>query len=181
MNEVTLETECPAVLIPAGDEVVLPAGAQFDIMQAMGGSVTLRGPDGLFRVAPEHFGALGADFADSLKDEDSGADDKPFSEELVWARLRECFDPEIPLNIVDLGLVYDLHATELEGGQYAVAVKMTLTAVGCGMGPTIASDAQAKIESLSSVASAEVEIVWDPQWTPHMISEEGRKVLGLDK
>jgi|TARA_B110000438_G_scaffold269415_1_gene285775 probable FeS assembly SUF system protein SufT len=180
MKEVIIETECPAVLIPAGDAVVLPAGAQFDIMQALGGSVTLRGEDGLFRVAPEHFDALGADFVASLKEETSETPEEAFSDDLVWTRLRECFDPEIPLNIVDLGLVYDMQATELENGQYTVAVKMTLTAVGCGMGPTIASDAQSKIESMSSVASAEVDIVWDPQWTPHMISDEGRKVLGLD-
>ena len=160
--------------------MVLPAGAQFDVMQALGGSVTLRGEDGLFRVAPEHFDALGAEFAATLREESAEVEEEAFSDELVWARLRECFDPEIPLNIVDLGLVYDMHATELDSGQYTVAVKMTLTAVGCGMGPTIASDAQSKVESLASVASAEVEIVWDPQWTPHMISDAGRKVLGLD-
>ena len=97
----------------------------------------------------------------------------------IWGVLRECYDPEIPINIVDLGLIYDLNISDVEGGKQ-VDVKMTLTAQGCGMGPHIASDAQNKILALPGVAGANVEIVWDPVWTPHMISPEGRKKLGLD-
>ena len=103
-----------------------------------------------------------------------------FSEEAVWSALRTCFDPEIPVNIVDLGLIYDL-AIEPDGaGRHGVEVKMTLTAPGCGMGPVIAADAKSKLEALPGVETATVEIVWDPIWNPRMISEAGRKQLGLE-
>lgn len=181
MNEVTLQTACPAVRIPAGDIVTLPAGMTFDVAQALGGSLTLRDDSGLYRVAAEDFGAFGEDFAATLSSaETAEADQGPFSEEAVWDALRQCFDPEIPLNIVDLGLIYDLRLDPVGEGAYDVAVKMTLTAPGCGMGPTIAEDARQKILSLGAVREAAVDIVWDPQWTAHMISEEGRKVLGLN-
>ena len=111
---------------------------------------------------------------------ETAVEDLPFSEDLVWDALRQCFDPEIPVNIVDLGLIYDLQIRQLENSRHHLDIKMTLTATGCGMGPVIARDAQAKVEALPAVESANVEIVWDPQWTPHMISDEGRRILGLD-
>ena len=103
-----------------------------------------------------------------------------FSEQAVWNTLKTCFDPEIPVNIVDLGLIYDLAIERSAGGGHAVDVKMTLTAPGCGMGPVIAEDARQKIAALPTVERAAVHIVWDPQWTPQMISETGRKALGLE-
>ena len=99
--------------------------------------------------------------------------------EAVTEVLKTCFDPEIPVNIVDLGLVYDTIVEPIDGGGSRVAVKMTLTAPGCGMGPTIAADAQGKILQLGGVEEADVEVVWDPPWHQSMITEEGRKVLGL--
>ena len=135
----------------------------------------------MYRVALEQIDALGMDLREEVLHAVQSHDPEgPFSEELVWDALRQCFDPEIPVNIVDLGLIYDLQIQEAESGLYRVDVKMTLTATGCGMGPTIAADAQSKIEALSAVESATVDIVWDPQWTPHMISGEGRKILGLE-
>jgi metal-sulfur cluster biosynthetic enzyme len=101
-------------------------------------------------------------------------------EQTVWDTLKTCYDPEIPVNIVDLGLVYDLSIEPSHTGGSRVAVKMTLTAPGCGMGPTIASDAQQKLLSLPGVADAQVEIVWDPPWHPSKISPTGRAALGLD-
>ncbi len=103
-----------------------------------------------------------------------------FSEKAVWDAMRTCFDPEIPVNIVDLGLVYDLSIERTPSGANAVDVKMTLTAPGCGMGPVIAEDARRKIAGLPSVESARVHIVWDPVWNPRMISEEGRRALGIE-
>jgi probable FeS assembly SUF system protein SufT len=180
-NTIQLETTCRATRIPSGEEVELPAGNEFSVSQALGGSVTLKDGANLYRVAIEDLDALGEAFAASIRASESGqTSDAPFSEEAVWDALRQCFDPEIPINIVDLGLIYDLIINELEGGHFSIGVKMTLTATGCGMGPAIAADAKAKIENLPAVESAEVDIVWDPQWTPHMISDEGRKVLGLD-
>ncbi len=185
MEQVTLERECAGTLIPDGIEATLPAGSQVWIAQALGGAVTVRTDSGLYRIAPADLDALGSEVAGRLRatqripERGESTEDSSFSEEHVWEALRHCYDPEIPLNIVDLGLVYDLAMTEGGRGQQ-VAVKMTLTAQGCGMGPAIAADAKSKIESLPEVEHADVEIVWDPQWTPHMISAEGRKVLGLD-
>ncbi len=181
-REATLQRDCKATLIPAGDEVVLPGGTVLQISQSLGGSLTVRSKGGLFRIGKEDADALGAEIAESLeKESDVPIDESgPFREEMVWDALRTCFDPEIPINIVDLGLIYDLRAQGLENDRYKVSVKMTLTAQGCGMGPTIAADAKAKVETIPGVDEADVAIVWDPQWTPHMISEKGRKVLGLD-
>lgn len=180
-KEIVLVADCEVTRIPSGEPIKLLSGETYTISQALGGSVTLRDGGGLYRVGLEDVAALG----DELKDEIMAAatprdPEGPFSEELVWDALRQCFDPEIPVNIVDLGLIYDLQIQESESGLYRVDVKMTLTATGCGMGPTIAADAQSKIEALSAVESATVDIVWDPQWTPHMISGEGRKILGLE-
>lgn len=179
-KEITLVQDCRATRIPSGEEVVLPGGSEYFISQALGGSITLRGGSGLFRVAQDQAEALGPEAAEAFADANQvDQDSTEFSEERVWDAMRQCFDPEIPINIVDLGLIYSLSCTELDSGQYNVDVKMTLTATGCGMGPTIAADARDKIEQLPFIASANVEIVWDPQWTPHMISDEGRKILGL--
>ncbi len=185
MNQQELELirDCAVTLIPAGDEITLPAGSRVMVSQALGGSVTVRTEAGLFRVASEDLDALGEEFegfAAAASSSPSEGKDTVSDTEQIWDTLKTCYDPEIPVNIVDLGLIYDLKMTELEEGRSRVEIKMTLTAQGCGMGPVIADDARAKIESLPGVESAEVQIVWDPKWTPHMISAEGRQVLGLD-
>ena len=106
---------------------------------------------------------------------------KTLTREDVLEALRDVYDPEIPVNIVDLGLIYDMQISPPNAdGKHDVSVKMTLTAQGCGMGPVIADDAKDRIEALDSISSATVEIVWDPPWTPHMISEAGRQKLGLE-
>ncbi len=177
---VTLIRDCSATIIPAGDEVVLPEGGSFVVAQALGGSVTLRDATGMFRVGNENLDALGEDIKAAVDAEnESEESDVPFDQERVWGALRGCFDPEIPVNIVDLGLIYDLSIDEIEENSHRVEVKMTLTAQGCGMGPVIADDARTRIESLSGVESAQVDIVWDPPWNPRMISDEGKQVLGL--
>ena len=184
-QEFKLESDCPATLIPAGDAHTLEAGTVVTVTQALGGTLTVRTPLGLFHIQPQHAGALGEEAKTLFEEEhtpssSTEAPEGPFSIDHVWDRLKTCFDPEIPVNIVDLGLIYDLTAEEAASGKQAISVKMTLTAQGCGMGPTIAADAKAKIETLPSVESAQVDIVWDPTWTPHMMSETARKTLGLD-
>lgn len=180
-----LVRDCPATLIPAGDAVTLAKGSPVNINQALGGSVTVSAPHGMFRIACENFNALGAEAEQWLNNELSAggsADEElagPFSEDHIWAVLRNCFDPEIPVNIVDLGLIYDLSTEELDNGKHHVSVQMTLTAQGCGMGPVIAADAKDKIEGLPDVDFADVHIVWDPPWNPKMISEAGKMKLGL--
>ena len=172
-----LAQDCPATAIPAGDKVLLPAGAKVFITQTLGGNVTVRTDHGLFRIAREDTRLIAGYTA---KVETTGPVVGEFSEQAVWDSLKTCFDPEIPVNIVDLGLVYDLAVEKTPAGRHTVEVKMTLTAPGCGMGPVIAEDARQKIAALPTVESAKVHIVWDPQWTPQMISDHGRKVLGLE-
>jgi probable FeS assembly SUF system protein SufT len=171
-----LSKDTPATAIPSGDELTLPVGTEVFVTQTLGGTVTVRTNRGLYRIAREHTDAL-AGF--SLKTEQA-SEVAEFSERAVWDAMKSCFDPEIPVNIVDLGLVYDLSIEKTPQGGHAIEVKMTLTAPGCGMGPVIAEDAREKIAALPTVESAKVHIVWDPVWTPQMISPEGRKILGLE-
>ena len=175
--ETTLTKDTPATAIPAGDVLTLPAGSNVFIAQALGGNVTVRTDRGLYRIAAEHADAL-AGYVPAVEGVAAAPGD--FSEQAVWAALKTCFDPEIPVNIVDLGLVYDLAIEKVADGSHSVEAKMTLTAQGCGMGPTIAEDARQKIAALPTVSAAKVHIVWDPIWTPQMISPEGRKSLGLE-
>ena len=147
--------------------------------------MTIRTDSGLFRVAGKDWDALGAAAEAELNAAAAAAEaeqsDAPFSEEQVWEAMKGCYDPEIPVNIVDLGLIYDLGiAPPAEDGRHAISVKMTLTAQGCGMGPVIADDAKQRIEALAGVSGAQVDIVWDPPWTPHMISPAGKQKLGLE-
>ena len=176
-QEHTLAQDCPATVIPAGDKVTLKAGSQVFITQSLGGNVTVRTDNGLFRIARENTGAISGYKA---KDDAAAVATGEFSEAAIWEAMKGCFDPEIPVNIVDLGLVYDVAIEKTPAGTHTVEVKMTLTAPGCGMGPVIAEDARSKIAALPTVESAKVHIVWDPQWTPQMISDTGRKILGLE-
>ena len=178
-QDCALTKDCPATAIPAGDKVLLPAGAKVFITQTLGGNVTVRTDQGLFRIAKENANLI-AGYAPVAVSPSTGSGQTAFSELAVWEALKTCFDPEIPVNIVDLGLVYDLALEKTPAGGHTVEVKMTLTAPGCGMGPVIAEDARQKIAALPTVESAKVHIVWDPQWTPQMISDHGRKVLGLE-
>lgn len=177
--DTTLTQDTPATAIPSGEAFTLPAGASVYITQTLGGNVTVRTDRGLFRIATENTGALAgyAPVADRTSVAPTVGD---FNEAAVWAALKTCFDPEIPVNIVDLGLVYDLAIEATADGSHLVEAKMTLTAPGCGMGPVIAEDARQKIAALPTVSAAKVHIVWDPVWTPQMISPEGRKTLGLE-
>ena len=172
METVELTRDCEAVQIPGGDTITLGKGTGVDITQTLAGTYTVRAGMGLFRIGAQDADALGLEVATTA------GTDGPVTVESVHAMLKQCYDPEIPVNIVDLGLVYDTAVDEADDGT-KVTVKMTLTAQGCGMGPTIAADAQSKILSLEGVASADVEIVWDPPWNQSMISAEGRETLGM--
>jgi probable FeS assembly SUF system protein SufT len=180
MSQHTLSTDTPATLIPSGERTMLAAGTDVNITQTLGGNVTVRAKRGLFQIASEHVGAIAGYASDAATGATGEAEAAAFSEQAVWAALKTCFDPEIPVNIVDLGLVYDLSTEQTATGGHEVEVKMTLTAPGCGMGPVIAEDARQKIAALPQVESAKVHIVWDPVWTPKMISTDGRMALGLE-
>ncbi len=176
-EEIELQRDCEAIEIPAGHAIVIPKGTPAVITQALGGTYTLQVSGGLYRVDEKNAEALGKESrADTAA---APASAGPLEESLVWEQLKNVYDPEIPVNIVDLGLVYDLRVDSVAGGGSRVEVKMTLTAQGCGMGPSIAMDAQRRIESLPGVDEADVQVVWDPPWSPQMISPEGRAKLGM--
>jgi probable FeS assembly SUF system protein SufT len=183
-QEFTLRRTIPVTAIPSGEVMRLHEGSLVFVTQALGTSVTVRSEHGsLFRIGPKEVDALGIDPEEFARMSAATPVDAtaPFSEERVWDAMRSCFDPEIPVNIVDLGLVYDLSVEDHpEGGGRLVEVKMTLTAQGCGMGPVIADDARQRILALPGVREAKVHIVWDPVWNPRMISENGRKILGIE-
>ncbi len=173
-----LSREIPATAIPVGLSAKLPAGLAVYVMQSLGGNVTVRSKEGLFRVSAEHADAIIGYSPKPVEPVATGSGE--FSEQVVWAALKTCFDPEIPVNIVDLGLVYDLSVEKTPEGGHAVEVKMTLTAPGCGMGPVIAEDARQKVAALPTVCSAKVHIVWEPVWSPQLITPDGKKMLGLE-
>lgn len=176
-EQVELSRDCEAIQIPAGHPVTLPKGTVAIITQSLGGTYTLQVPSfgGLFRVNGRDADALGKE-ATTAPAAAGGAD----LEAQVWEQLKTCYDPEIPVNIVDLGLVYDMSVTPLPDGMNRVEVKMTLTAPGCGMGASIAHDARQKLLGLEGIEDADVELVWDPPWSPQMISPEGRQLLGME-
>jgi len=179
-KEFTLSRDTDAIQIPSGTKLMLPAGTQGVITQTLGGSYTIATPYGLSRIADKDLDALGLEKPQAT----NGAPKKtgeggPVDEKAVWEQLKQCYDPEIPVNIVDLGLVYDCRLIKKDDGATRVEVKMTLTAPGCGMGPAIAHDAQSKILSIDGVDEAEVQLVWDPPWNQNMISEVGRMKLGM--
>jgi probable FeS assembly SUF system protein SufT len=180
MKTIQLKRECDAVQIPSGVATRLPADSQVDITQTLGGTYTVHAPGGLYRIAAKDADALGLQVEGAIDSGKARVSEGPVDEKLVWETLKTCYDPEIPVNIVDLGLVYDMHVEPTPGGNSIVSVKMTLTAPGCGMGATIAGDAQQKLLYLPGVEEAVVEIVWDPPWHQSMITEQGRKVLGLE-
>ena len=175
--EIALKRDCEAIQIPAGLKTMLPAGTKVIITQSLGGSYTIACDYGLFRIADENADGLGLEPRSAQEKNQKNAAD--VDEEEVWEQLRTVYDPEIPVNIVDLGLVYDCQIITDQPSGTRVEVKMTLTAPGCGMGPAIAQDARSKILMIPGVDEAEVELVWDPPWNQHMISEVGKMKLGL--
>ncbi len=179
MEPVLIARDVEAVQIPAGIKTTLEKGIEAYITQSLGGTFTVQVPahGGLFRIAGKDADAIGKTPTDAGGAQAGGGSDL---ESMVWDQLKTCFDPEIPVNIVDLGLVYGMEVKDQPDGTRKVEVKMTLTAQGCGMGASIAYDAKNKLMTLPGVSEADVDLVWDPPWTPQMISPEGRERLGLD-
>jgi probable FeS assembly SUF system protein SufT len=174
----TLSREVVATQIPSGDKTPLAAGTRVTLSQTLGGTYTVSTDFGLFRIEGKDGDALGEAVVDNTVKAATlpgGAPDP----EAIWAQLRQVFDPEIPVNIVDLGLVYSMDVSGDTEAGYKVDVAMTLTAPGCGMGPAIADDAKTKILMVPGVATADVRITWEPAWNQSMISEEGKMKLGL--
>ncbi len=166
-----------AVMVPAGAEVTLKTGQAGYITQALGGSFTVYVDGNLFRIAGEDADALGKEVIKPIELPPNATDDHVL--EAVWNQLRTCYDPEIPINIVDLGLVYECSVKSDDDGTRTVDVKMTLTAPGCGMGDILVDDARDKIERIPTIKEARVELVFDPPWNQSMMSEAARLQTGM--
>lgn len=178
LNQVVeLKREVTAVQIPSGDVLTLQEGDRVYITQILGGSYTVATDYGLARISRENADALGLE--QEAEPSPNVLDENASLEERVWDTLKCIYDPEIPVDIVNLGLIYDVTVTELENGLNHVGVKMTLTAPGCGMGPHLMMEAKDRVEALEGVEAADVEMIWDPPWNQGMVSEEGKMKLGL--
>jgi probable FeS assembly SUF system protein SufT len=177
-DSVTLNRDVEAAVIPVGTKVTLQKGEQAFITQSLGGSYTVVVNGNMFRIESKDADALGFEAAPAPAATGAPVTQENLEKE-IWNQLRTCYDPEIPVNVVDLGLIYDCHLSPLNTGSFRADVKMTLTAPGCGMGPMLAQDVQNKLLSLEGVDDVAVELVWDPPWNQSMISEAGKLQLGL--
>jgi probable FeS assembly SUF system protein SufT len=177
---VILARDVEAALVPAGTEVVLQKGQKAHVTQSLGGSFTVVVNGNMFRIEEKNADALGFQVRAQAEESTGQPGTKETVEQEVWKQLRTCYDPEIPVNIVDLGLVYDCQLSPTEPtGSFRVDVKMTLTAPGCGMGPTMAEDVQKKLISIEGITEANIELVWDPPWSQSMLSEAAKLKLGM--
>ena len=174
---VRFERDCDAVLVPQGEAVTLPAGSVGYITQALGGSWTVFVEGNLMRIAGKDADAIGKEPPTPIELPEGASDDEV--EKLVWSQLRTCFDPEIPINVVDLGLVYEATVARTDAGDRRIEVRMTLTAPGCGMGEILVDDVRSKLEMIPTVGEADVELVFDPPWSRNMMSEAARLETGM--
>lgn len=175
---VTLNRDCPAILIPAGTAVVLPAGQAVTITQSLGGSYTCYVEGSLVRIDGRDADALGKQRVEPQAEGRLRAEG-PVDEQLIWQQLATCYDPEIPINIVELGLIYECNITALPDGGNRVGIKMTLTAPGCGMGGILQQDVLNKVKAVPNVTEADVELVFEPPWDQSRMSEAAKLQAGI--
>jgi probable FeS assembly SUF system protein SufT len=177
---ITLTRDCEAIQIPSGSKMVLPAGTVVMITQSLGDTYTVTTDHGyMVRIAGKDADAMGLERSAGPAAAAASPQGPEDLEQMVWDQLRTCYDPEIPVNVVDLGLVYSCEVSALPEGGSRVTIQMTLTAPGCGMGPVIADDVKRKVEEIAGVREAQVEVVFDPQWNQNMMTEAARLQLGL--
>ena len=174
---IELEQDCEATLVPGGQKVTLRRGETVVVTQALGGSFTVQTEHGyLVRIGAQDAAALGLD---STVVNEGPADSGPFELQHVIEQLKTVFDPEIPINVVDLGLIYACDAQPLANGGHRVEIKMSMTAPGCGMGDVLREDALARVAAVPGVSDVDVELVWEPPWDPSLMSDAARLQLGL--
>lgn len=178
-KNIQLLRDCDAELIPSGDKIRLIKGEVVRVTQSLGGNYTLFLNGNLVKIKGVDADAIGLEPEDKPIEDLEKHAKMEVDESLIWERLETCFDPEIPVNIVELGLVYDLRINPIEPFGNRVGIKMTLTAPGCGMGPSIAGDVKYKISTVPGVSEVEVDVVWDPPWTKDMMSDAAKLQLGV--
>ena len=174
-KSIRLLRDVEANMVPSGDKVTLAEGNLVQITQSLGGNHTVIINGNMAQISSDNADALGVKVEEDLHHSAGSS----FSEQLVWDQLKTCYDPEIPVNIVELGLIYDLSIKNEEDGEKNITIMMTLTAPGCGMGPVIADEVERKVSALNSVKSVKVELVWEPQWNQGMMSEAAQLELGM--
>jgi probable FeS assembly SUF system protein SufT len=174
---IVLNRNCDAVLVPRADKVIIPKGTEVVIAQDLGGSYTVYIHGNLARIAGKDADALGLEPVELPKALEGASGEE--IEELVWEQMKTCFDPEIPINIVDLGLVYECAISSLPDGQKQADIKMTLTAPGCGMGEVLVQDVKEKVEAIQAIEVANVELVFDPPWNYSMMSDAAKIQTGM--
>ena len=175
---ITLSRACEVVEIPSGIRATLPAGAVVRIMQSLAGSYTVATDRGyMYRVEAKDTDALGLS---NTIEQEPAVREGPFSEQMVWDQLKTVYDPEIPVNIVDLGLVYSCVIAPLEQGGNRIHIKMSMTAPGCGMGNVLKADVESRLSRLPGVKEVHVEVVFDPPWHPGLMSDAAKLQLGFD-
>jgi probable FeS assembly SUF system protein SufT len=178
MNDlITVNRDCDATMIPSGEKVTLNKGTHVRITQALGGDFTLYVNGNLLKISGKDADAIGKE--NEVSQAQELKDGMKLNENMIWDVLKTCYDPEIPVNIVELGLIYDLRISKKGDEEKLVNIKMTLTAPGCGMGPSIAADVEMKILNLPEVGEVFVEIVWEPQWEQSMMTDEAKLQLGM--
>jgi probable FeS assembly SUF system protein SufT len=178
-----LTRDVEASVVPVGTKVTLQKGGQAYVTQSLGGAFTVIVNGNMFRIDGKDADALGLEIKSAPATAISGAVSGPVTQEQlekqIWDALKTCYDPEIPVNIVDLGLIYDCHVEPIAANSFRASVKMTLTAPGCGMGPVLQQDVQNKLLGLEAVDDVSVELVWDPPWNQSMLTEAAKLQLGL--
>ncbi|HEY6971621.1 MAG TPA: putative Fe-S cluster assembly protein SufT [Candidatus Angelobacter sp.] len=177
---ITLTRSCESMEIPSGISHTLPSGTRVRVMQKLGGSYTVMGLDvgGMYRIDPKDADALG--FAPASAEQTPAAAQGELTDEMIWKELKTVYDPEIPVNIADLGLIYSCVVQPHEKGGKLIDIKMSMTAPGCGMGGVLKADVERKLSRLPEVTEVRVEIVFEPQWHPGRMSEAARLQLGID-
>ena len=174
---ISLSRDCEVISVPYGEKEILKEGTEVQIMQALGGSYTVYTTEGMFRINGTNADAIGKEVEKPPTLPDNITDDE--FEEKIWDQMKTVFDPEIPINVVDLGLIYNCRLDKSENDNFVIEVDMTLTAPGCGMADVLVADIQERIEMLPRVESVKVELVLDPPWSMEMMSEAARLEAGL--
>ena len=174
-QRIRLLRDVEANMVPSGDKITLAEGNLVQITQSLGGNHTLIINGNMAQISEDNADALGL----KVEEKNNYQPNSDFSEQLVWDQLKTCYDPEIPVNIVELGLIYDLSILDAKDGEKNVTIMMTLTAPGCGMGPVIAGEVERKVGAINNVQDVKVELVWEPQWNQGMMSEAAQLELGM--
>ncbi len=176
---ISITRDVDAILIPAGTPITLPKDSSVYITQALGGNYTVNVNGNLVQIAAQNADALGMDTPAPLQGKPGTEDNGEVDEDLLWLQLRTCYDPEIPVNMVDLGLIYNCKVKKLEDGGNRVDILMTLTAPGCGMGDFLASDVKQKVAMVPNVTEVNIELTFDPPWSQDMMSDAARLQTGM--